>query len=65
MREQLAANAAIVKRLAEIDKTLPGHDSALRTIWMKLQPLLALLPEPPRFHRRQGACCPKARSADR
>jgi hypothetical protein len=39
MREQLAANAAILKRLAEIDKTLLEHDSALRTIWTKLQPL--------------------------
>jgi hypothetical protein len=36
MREQLAANAAILKRLAEIDKTLLEHDSALRTIWTKL-----------------------------
>jgi hypothetical protein len=48
MREQLAANAAILKRLAEIDKTLLEHDSALRTIWTKLQPLLAPAPEPPR-----------------
>ena len=47
MREQLAANAAILKRLAEIDKTLLKHDSGLRTIWTKLQPLLAPLPEPP------------------
>jgi hypothetical protein len=47
MREHLAANAAILKRLAEIDKTLLGHDSALRTIWTKLQPLLAPPPEPP------------------
>jgi hypothetical protein len=47
MREQLAANVDILKRLAEIDKTLLGHDSALRTIWTKLQPLLAPPPEPP------------------
>jgi hypothetical protein len=47
-REQLAANAAILKRLAEIDKTLLEHDSALRTVWTKLQPLLAPSPEPPR-----------------
>lgn len=47
-REQLAANAAILKRLAEIDKTLLEHDSALRAIWMKLQLLLAPPPEPPR-----------------
>ena len=52
MREQLAANAAILKRLAEIDKTLLEHDSALRTIWTKLQPLLAPPPESPR--RRIG-----------
>jgi len=30
MREQLASNAAILKRLAEIDRTLLEHDSALR-----------------------------------
>jgi hypothetical protein len=47
-REHLAANAAILKRLAEIDKNLLEHDSALRTIWTKLQPLLAPPPEPPR-----------------
>ena len=50
MREQLAANATIFKRLAEIDKTLLEHDSALQTIWEKLQPLLAPPPEPPRRH---------------
>jgi hypothetical protein len=48
MREQLVANVAILKRLAEIDKTLLEHDSGLRTIWTKLQPLLAPPPEPPR-----------------
>jgi hypothetical protein len=48
MREQLAANAVILKRLAEIDKTLLEQDSALRTIWTKLQPLLSPPPEPPR-----------------
>jgi hypothetical protein len=52
MREQLVTNAAILKRLAEIDKTLLQHDSALRTIWTQLQPLLAPPPEPPR--RRIG-----------
>ena len=48
MREQLATNAAILKRLAEIDKTLLLHDHALRAIWTKLQPLLAPPAEPPR-----------------
>ncbi len=52
MREHLAANAAILKRLAEIDKTLLEHNSGLRTIWTKLQPLLTPPPEPPR--RRIG-----------
>jgi predicted component of type VI protein secretion system len=53
MREQLAANAAILKRLAEIDKTLLEHNSELRYIWTKLQPLLAPPPEPPEPpHRR-------------
>jgi hypothetical protein len=46
IREHLVANAAILKRLAEIDKTLLEHDSDLRTIWRKLQPLLTP-PEPP------------------
>lgn len=52
MRERLIANVAILKRLAEIDKTLLEHDSALRAIWTKLQPLLEPPPEPPR--RRIG-----------
>ena len=43
MRERLAANAQILKRLAEIDTTLLEHDQALRMIWQNLQPLL----EPP------------------
>ena len=52
MREHLVANAAILKRLAEIDKTLLEHDQGLRTIWQKLQPLLQPPPQPPR--RRIG-----------
>jgi hypothetical protein len=43
-----AANAAILKRLAEIDKTLLEHDTALRDIYQKLLPLLARPREPPR-----------------
>jgi hypothetical protein len=50
MRERLAANAAILKRLAEIDKTLLEHDQTLRIVWQKLQPLLQPSPEP---HRRR------------
>ena len=52
LREQLAANAAILKRLAEIDKSLLKHDESLRIIWHKLQPLLQPPPEPPK--RRIG-----------
>jgi len=40
MREQLASNMAILKRLAEIDKTLLQHDASLRSIYHKLLPLL-------------------------
>jgi ORF6N domain len=47
-REKLAANAAILKRLAEIDKTLLEHDTVLRDIYQKLLPLLAPPPEPTR-----------------
>lgn len=52
MREQLAANAAVLRRLAEVDKTLLEHDQALKVIWTELQPLLAPPPEPPK--RRIG-----------
>src|SRR5882724_251243 len=48
MREDLAANAVILKRLAEIDKTLLIHDGALRDIYEKLRPLLAPPPLPPK-----------------
>ncbi len=48
MRERLAANVEILKRLAEIDKTLLEHDQALGTIWQHLQPLLAPPPDPPK-----------------
>lgn len=52
MRERLAANAAILRRLAEIDGTLLRHDSALRDIYRKLLPLLQPPPDPPK--RRIG-----------
>lgn len=53
MREQIAANAAILKRLAEIDQTLLEHDQALRVLWAKLQPLLAPPPQPEPPPRKQ------------
>jgi hypothetical protein len=48
MREHVATNTAILKRLAEIDKGLLVHDSALRDIYQKLLPLLSPLSDPPR-----------------
>ncbi len=55
LREQVAANTAILKRLAEIDQTLLRHDVALRELYRKLLPLLQPPPEPPKrrpgFHR--------------
>jgi len=47
LREQVAANQAILKRLAEIDRTLLEHDSALMDVYEKLLPLLQPPPEQP------------------
>jgi hypothetical protein len=52
LRERVAANASILKRLAEIDRTLLQQDAALRDIYRKLQPLLQPPPDPPK--RRIG-----------
>ena len=52
LREHIAANQAILKRLAEIDRTLLQHDSALLDLYEKLLPLLQPLPAPPK--RRIG-----------
>lgn len=49
MRVQIAANAAVLKRLAEIDKKLLEHDETLLTIWTQLEPLLP----PPEPKKRQ------------
>ncbi len=52
LREQVSANAAILKRLAEIDKTLLQHDAKLRELYRNLLPLLQAPAEPPK--RRIG-----------
>jgi hypothetical protein len=52
LREQIAANQAILKRLAEIDHSLLKHDASLRDIYRKLLPLLQPAPQPPK--RRIG-----------
>jgi hypothetical protein len=46
MREQIAANVEVLKRLAEIDHTLLKHDKSLQVIWRQLQPLLRPPPAP-------------------
>ena len=52
LREHIAANQTILKRLAEIDKTLLEHDTDLFDLYEKLQPLLQPLPDSPK--RRIG-----------
>ena len=52
LREHIAANQAILKRLAEIDRTLLQHDSALLDLYEKLLPLLQPPPDLPK--RRIG-----------
>ncbi len=47
-REILTTNIVILKRLAEIDKTLLIHDKALRDVYHKLLPLLSPPPLPPK-----------------
>jgi len=59
LREDLTANAAILKRLAEIDKALLVHDVTLREIYQQLRPLLAPPPEATKpeigFHVKEDA----------
>jgi hypothetical protein len=47
-REVLLANETILKRLADIDKTLLAHNAALRDVYQKLPPLLQPPPDPER-----------------
>ena len=48
MRAQLLNRTELEKRLAEIEKVLLSHDSALRDLYQKIRPLLLPPPEPPR-----------------
>ncbi len=56
-REMLAVNEAVLRRLAEIDKTLVLHDRGLRDLYQKLLPLLQAPSDPPKrelgFHVRE------------
>lgn len=46
MREQIASNLSVLRRLAEIDKKLIEHDVVLREVLERLQPLLDAADEP-------------------
>ena len=52
LREEVAANTAVVARLAEIDRKLLQHDVALLDLYQKLEPLLQPEADPPK--RRIG-----------
>lgn len=56
---RLPVVSVILKRLAEIDKTLLLHDAALREIYQQPRPLLAPPPAPPKpeigFHAKEDA----------
>ncbi|MFO0701543.1 MAG: ORF6N domain-containing protein [Nitrospira sp.] len=52
LREQIAANQVILKRLTQIDRALLEHDSSLLDLYEKLLPLLQPPPEQPK--RRIG-----------
>ena len=52
MRDELAANTTLEKRLAVIEKTLVSHDVALRDVIQKMRPLLLPPADPPK--RRIG-----------
>lgn len=48
LREQVAANRAVLKRLADVDETLIEHDTALVDLSEKLQPVLQPSVDPPK-----------------
>ncbi len=52
MREAMLGQAGLERRLAVIERTLVGHDAALRDLYQKLKPLL--LPPPARPRREIG-----------
>jgi hypothetical protein len=58
-RELLMGQAEILKRLAEIDTQLLGHDKALHAIWREIQSLLQPPPAPKKteigFHVREDS----------
>jgi len=54
MRDEIMANAVILKRLAEIDRRLLEHDVVLREVVERLQPLLDASAENEKPKRKIG-----------
>jgi hypothetical protein len=54
MRDEILANVAILKRLAEIDRRLLEHDVVLREVVERLQPLMRAPTEDKRPKRKIG-----------
>jgi len=58
MRREFLADATLETRLERIEKTLIGHDAALRDLYQKIRPLLLPAPEQPKrrigFHREKA-----------
>jgi hypothetical protein len=48
LRELITSSQGVTKRLTEAEKTLLLHDTALRDIYQRIQPLLQPPPDPPR-----------------
>jgi hypothetical protein len=48
LREVLAENLVMAKRMAQVEKTIVTHDAALRDIYQRIKPLLLSPPDPPR-----------------
>jgi hypothetical protein len=48
LREEFTIKQVLTKRLAEIEKSLVIHDTALQDLYKKIHPLLLSPPDPPR-----------------
>jgi hypothetical protein len=48
LRQALATTQVLARRLAEIERTVVQHDSALKELFRAIKPLLLPPPEPPR-----------------
>jgi len=48
LRQELATTQTLTRRLAEIERTVIHHDSALKELFRVIRPMLAPAPDPPR-----------------